>query len=88
MPEIRYAFNFSPYKNRSLPSKMPHCINSAALPVTKGVAIEVPVRLTYPPPGAQEVISTPGATRSGLMEVLPRVKPLPENGAGSKRAVS
>ena len=41
---------------------IPYSIKSAALPVKKGVAIEVPERIAYPPPGAQELISTPGAT--------------------------
>ncbi len=42
------------------------------LPVTKGVAMEVPDLVVYPPPGEAAVMSTPGATRSGLTIILPR----------------
>ena len=49
-PLIKYALIFSPYKYGSLPSTIPHCIRSAAPPVTNGVAIEVPVLDSYPPP--------------------------------------
>ena len=52
------------------------------LPVTKGVAMEVPVFEVYPPPGAQEIMSTPGATISGFIKFVLQVKPLPEKGAG------
>ena len=45
---------------------MPCCIKSAAAPVTKGAAIEVPVRIVYPPPGAVLKILTAGAQRSGF----------------------
>ncbi len=65
-PRIRYAFIFSPYRYRSFPFTIPHCIRSAAPPLTNGVAIDVPLRTVYPPPGAQDVISTPGAARSGF----------------------
>ena len=43
-PLIRYALNFSPYKKTSFQFTIPHCISKLALPVTKGVAIEVPER--------------------------------------------
>lgn len=55
-PRIRYAFSFSPYKNGSLPSTMPHCIRRAPLPVTIGAAKEVPVLASYPPPFLGAVI--------------------------------
>ena len=38
----------------------------------------VPERLWYPPPGQQEIMSTPGAAKSGLMALLVRVYPRPE----------
>ena len=66
VPRIRAAFIFSPYIYASFPSTIPHCINKEQLPVTKGVAMEVPLLVSYPPPGAHEVIFTPGATRSGF----------------------
>ena len=59
---------------------MPYCISSAALPVTKGVAIDEPVFGVYPPPGAALVMSTPGAARSGFGSERP-VNPCPENEA-------
>ena len=43
-PLRKYAFTFSPYRKASLPRTIPHCIRSAAAPVTKGVAKEVPVK--------------------------------------------
>ena len=65
-PLIKYAFTFSPYKKISFPYRIPHCIKSAALPVTKGVAIDVPLLVAYPPPGAGAVMFTPGAAISGF----------------------
>lgn len=38
--------------------------------------MEVPVLAVYPPPGLQEITSTPGATRSGLIRELSK-GPLP-----------
>ena len=79
-PAIRYAFNLSAYRYGSFPSIIPHCIRQLAAPVTNGVAIDVPVFAVYPPLGAADIISTPGATISGLTIPLV-VYPLPENGA-------
>ena len=42
-PRLNLAFTFSPYKTGSFPFTIPHCISAAQLPVTKGVAMEVPV---------------------------------------------
>ena len=59
---------------------IPHSINNAALPVTNGAAIDVPVFEEYLPPGAALIMSTPGATNVGIY--LPSVVfPLPENEA-------
>ena len=57
---------------------MPYSMYLAQTPVTKGVAIEVPVRMEYPPPGAQERMFSPGATKSGLIWLVSLVYPLPE----------
>ena len=78
-PLIRYAFSFSPYRNGSFPRTIPHSINKAALPVTKGVAKEVPVKARFP-----TTTDTPGAHMSGLEVANPdsdSVYPLPENAA-------
>lgn len=42
---------------------MPYCIKSAAAPATKGDAIDVPVCIVYPPPGAVLNIFTAGAPK-------------------------
>ena len=42
-PFRRYAFTLSPYRYGSFPRTIPHSIKSAAAPVTKGAAKEVPV---------------------------------------------
>ena len=60
---------------------MPHCIKSAALPVTNGAAKEVPVTASYPPPAFAVMISTPGAARSGFTCLVCLVKPRPEKSA-------
>ena len=76
----KYAFSFSPYKYGSLPFLIPHSIRSAAVPVTNGTAMEVPLLTVLPPPGEAERISTPGAARSGFL--TPHSSdPRPENGA-------
>lgn len=59
---------------------IPYCIRRAALPVTNGVAIEVPERALYPPPTEVLVILTPGAARSGLVSER-AVNPCPEKEA-------
>jgi hypothetical protein len=66
-PSMSTALSFSPYIYGSFPLIIPHSISKAALPVTKGVAMEVPERRLYPPPGEHEVMLTPGATRSGFI---------------------
>ena len=48
---------------------IPHCISTAAAPVTKGVAKEVPVTGEYPPFRSGASTFTPGATRSGFTKV-------------------
>ena len=48
----------------------------------KRQAIDVPERTSYEPPGAAEVISTPGATISGFPAINETGYPLPEKGAG------
>ena len=80
-PRRRYAFTFSPYKNRSFPLTIPHYIKSADAPVTKGVAKEVPLTVVIPPPTAAVLTFTPGATRSGFVLSSCQVYPLPEKGA-------
>ena len=57
---------------------MPHCIKREQTPVTWGVAILVPVSAPKLPPGKNEIISSPGANKSGLL--IPFSKsPSPEN---------
>ena len=46
---------------------MPHSLKSAQIPETIGVAIEVPVLVSYPPPGNGPITFSPGATMSGLI---------------------
>ena len=60
---------------------MPHSISNAAAPETNGVAIEVPLFTESPPPTAADIISTPGATISGLIWFVSLVNPLPEKSA-------
>lgn len=83
----RYAFIFCPYRKGSLPATIPYCIKRAAAPVTKGAAMEVPVRIVYPPPGAVLRILTAGAQRSGFVYILFE-NPCPENGANVSRELS
>lgn len=80
-PRLRYAFTFSPYRYGSFPLTIPHSIKSAALPVTNGVAKDVPVNAAYPPPTVVVITSTPGATRSGFTIFVSLVNPLPEKSA-------
>lgn len=49
----------------------------ATAPETKGVDMEVPLFIRYPPFDEQEMIRFPGATRSGL-HIHSNVGPLPE----------
>ena len=44
-PLCKKAFRRCPYKLLSLPLTIPHCSRRAAEPVTKGVAMEVPLRM-------------------------------------------
>ena len=90
-PLRRYAFTFSPYRYGSFPSTIPHSIRSAAAPVTKGAAKDVPVNSPYPPPGTGALIRTPGAARSGFGTPLPSYPsdaPLPEKSAYEKLSPS
>ena len=80
-PLLKYAFTFSPYRNGSLPFTIPHSIRSATLPVTKGVAKDVPLTLVVPPFRPVVTISTPGATKSGFASPQGSNSPLPEKGA-------
>ena len=57
-----------------------HSIKRAALPVTNGVAMEVPLILVFPPPGLAPRIPTPGAVTSGFSMQIFR-SPLPEKDA-------
>ena len=57
---------------------MPHSLKSAQIPATIGVAIEVPVLVSYPPPGNGPITFSPGATISGLISwVHDTCSPLP-----------
>jgi len=83
----KLEFSFSPYRYRSFSRMIPHSIKSAALPVTKGTANEVPLTTTSPPvPGT--AIPTPGAARSGLITSSCLVNPRPENPAYAPVAAS
>ena len=66
---------------------MPYCIKSAAAPATKGDAIDVPVCIVYPPPGAVLNIFTAGAQRSGFVYIVLE-KPWPEKEANISRLLS
>ena len=55
-----------PYRNGSLALTIPHSIIIAALPVTKGVAKDVPVNVRPP-----ALIETPGAHMSGFASANP-----------------
>ena len=69
------------------PITIPHCIRSAAAPVTNGVAYDVPVTLVYTTPCLVSLlilISTPGARISGFIPAVStsvKALPLPENAA-------
>ena len=78
-PFFRYALILSPYKNKSFPSTIPHCIKSDAEPVTKGAAKLVPVKFEYPPPALVLITFTDGATKSGFTYITFSVYPFPEN---------
>lgn len=78
-PRMSCAFILAPYIYGSLPFTIPHCIRSAAVPVTNGAAMDVPLWTEYPPPGAGDIIFTPGATISGFTVRITLVYPRPEN---------
>ena len=67
-PLIIYALTFSPYKKASFPLTIPHSIIKAALPDTKGVAIDVPLLMVVPPVFDADTIFTPGATYPALSD--------------------
>lgn len=71
----------SPHTGRIVPIYNPHCIISAADPVTNGAAKEVPVTASYPPPARAVMIFTPGATSSGLIGCPNLANPRPEKSA-------
>ena len=56
---------------------IPHSWNKEHTPVTWGVAILVPVRAPWFPPGKNEIISSPGAKISGLL-TQKSISPSPE----------
>ena len=80
-PRMSCAFILAPYIYGSLPFTIPHCIRSAAVPVTNGAAMDVPLWAEYPPPGAGDIIFTPGATISGFTVWITLVYPRPEKSA-------
>ena len=87
-PFFRYALILSPYKNKSFPSTIPHCIKSAAEPATKGAAKLVPVKFEYPPPVFVVMMFTDGATKSGFTYITFNVYPFPENDLRISRVAS